>query len=222
MQGILTSLSGTSSRVRRALEPLDLLPPIHPDPADPGCRGIDGSLPAAQRRDADPERSGDLRRCEITRLPDLEHPPVTAAVLVAVDVAGSTAPVVAGLKADRLSTAARQLCFSWFSWSHRVTSERKESRGRQDRSASRRSLTPGASGSHRGDTGVNDSKEMRAQFRVRRPMYTGWPQQGGSENWHVVATFPSVALPKCYLLFVLACLASFRRCAAERSVDGEP
>jgi len=58
--------------------------------------------------------------------------------------------------------------------------------GRQDRSASRRPLEPVESGSHRSETGVNDSKGMRAQFRVRRPMYTGWPPRGRRESRDVV------------------------------------
>src|SRR2546428_11880539 len=66
---------------------------------DPGCLGIDGSLPAAQRRDTDPERSGDIRRCEVPSLLQLEHSPVTAAVLVPVDVSRSPAPIVAGQEA---------------------------------------------------------------------------------------------------------------------------
>ena len=63
-------------------------------------------LPAAQRRDTDPERSGDIRRCEVPRLLQLEHSPVTATVLVPVDVAGNPAPIVAGLEPDHRSAPA--------------------------------------------------------------------------------------------------------------------
>lgn len=79
---------------------------IDPDPSDPGCLGIDGSLPAEQRRNADPERSGDIRRCEVPSLLQLENSPVTAAVLVPVDMAGHPTPIVAELEPDHLSAPA--------------------------------------------------------------------------------------------------------------------
>src|SRR2546428_4388335 len=55
-------------------------------------RSIDVCRPACRKA----ERSGDIRRCEVPRLLQLEHSPVTAAVLVTVDVPGSPAPIVAG------------------------------------------------------------------------------------------------------------------------------
>jgi hypothetical protein len=79
---------------------------IDPDPADPDCLGIDSSLPPAQRRDADPERLGDLPRRQVPSLLQLEHSPMTAAVLVAVDVSGNPAPIVVGLEPNHFSAAA--------------------------------------------------------------------------------------------------------------------
>jgi hypothetical protein len=54
------------------------------DPADPGGAGIDGSLSPPQGRGPDPEHSGNIRRREVPSLLQLEHSPVTAAVVVAV------------------------------------------------------------------------------------------------------------------------------------------
>src|SRR3989442_7761020 len=83
-------------------EQLDVRLVIDPDPTDPGCLGIDGSLPPEQCRDTDPERPGDIRCCEVPSLLKLEHTPVTAAVLVAVDEPGNTAPELPPLKGDHL------------------------------------------------------------------------------------------------------------------------
>src|SRR5947199_9838179 len=43
--------------------------------------------------------------CQVPSLPQLEHPPVPAAVLVAVDVARHAAPVVLGGKLDHRASA---------------------------------------------------------------------------------------------------------------------
>src|SRR2546425_1294304 len=65
-------------------EQLDVRLVIDPDPADPGCPGIEGSLPAPQARGPDPERLGHVRYCQVPSLPQLEHQPVATAVVVAV------------------------------------------------------------------------------------------------------------------------------------------
>src|SRR6266566_4178993 len=57
-----------------------------------------------------------------------------------------------------------QRCCPWFSWSHLSETGGNDSKERQDRSARRRPLTPGASGSHRSDTGVKDSRRCGHNF----------------------------------------------------------
>src|SRR2546422_4560603 len=91
-----------------ASEHLDLCLVIDPDPADPGCPGIEGSLPAPQARGPDPERLGHVRYCQVPSLPQLEHQPVATAVVVAVDEPRNTVAVVPSLKVDYLpATASR-------------------------------------------------------------------------------------------------------------------
>src|SRR5439155_2168810 len=63
-------------------EQLDVRLVIDPDPADPGCPGIEGSLPAPQARGPDPERLGHVRYGQVPSLPQLVHQPVATAVVV--------------------------------------------------------------------------------------------------------------------------------------------
>ena len=81
-------------------------PRDRPGPADPGCPGIEGSLPAPQARGPDPERLGHVRYCQVPSLPQLEHQPVATAVVVAVDEPGNTVAVVPSLKVDYLPATA--------------------------------------------------------------------------------------------------------------------
>ena len=105
-RGVQRSLVPNDAGSSFSCEMLDVLKEVSSDIPDPDSGAIPGALPPAERRDTDPERPGDIRRCEVTRLLQLEHSPVTAAVLVPVDVPGSPAPVVAGLEPDHRSAPA--------------------------------------------------------------------------------------------------------------------
>src|SRR2546425_10043320 len=81
-------------------EQLDVRHVIDPDPTDPGCRGIDGSLAPPQGRGPNPERLGHFRYRQVAGLAQLEHSPVTAAVVGAVGEPRNTVSVVPSLKGD--------------------------------------------------------------------------------------------------------------------------
>ncbi len=69
---------------------------------------------------------------DVVRYPacfQLEHSPVTTAVLVAVDEPRNAAPVVPSLKGSR----HWQRCCPWFSWSHRSETGVNDSKGMRDR-----------------------------------------------------------------------------------------
>src|SRR5712691_8485376 len=85
---------------------LEVLAAIYPDSADPGGDGIAGPFPATQGRRPNAKRLRHLGCRQVPGLPQLEHSPVTTAVLVAVHVSGNPAPKVAGLEPDHLPAAA--------------------------------------------------------------------------------------------------------------------
>jgi hypothetical protein len=105
-RGVQRSLVPNDAGSSFSCEMLDVLKEVSSDIPDPDSGAIPGALPPAERRDTDPERPGDVRCGQIPGFLQLEHSPVTATVVVAVDVAGNPAPIVAGLEPDHRSAPA--------------------------------------------------------------------------------------------------------------------
>jgi hypothetical protein len=95
------TLDGTLSRRRSRSTSAHV---IDPDPTDPGCRGIDGSLAPPQGRGPDSERLGHLRR-KVSSRPQLEHPPVATAVLMPVGCCHSPVLVLSPLSESSPKTS---------------------------------------------------------------------------------------------------------------------
>jgi hypothetical protein len=99
-----TSFDGAGRRPPPA-QRLKVFATIDSDPADPRGDGVGHPLPAKQGRRPDPQRLGHLGSRQVLGPAHLEHPPVIPEILVAMDVARHTAPVVPGGKLEHRGAA---------------------------------------------------------------------------------------------------------------------